>query len=282
MKNHSHRAPRALRQAGFTMLEMMITLAVLIGVLGVVFSYTGRLQKVYRAEETKVDAAQEARTFIDSIERELHQAGFPGKNNYPSTRFPDATVQNSKFVAAGLVAVTKWDLAFEGDIDADGNVESVRYTLVDNAGNMASGASQCPCTLQRTQIAKVDGTAPMLQITNAAVLASGSPAVQNVINSSDENNVGALSLAGSLSFHAGTSVSNDVFYASYKAAPVFSAFDQNGAKIALPVTLAANAATMRTIRTVVVTLNVLTTLNDMQTNSRPPLSMTAAIKLNNF
>jgi len=54
-------------------------------VLGIVFSYIGRLQRVYKTEETKVDATQEARTLLDSLQRELHQAGFPGHNMYGLT-----------------------------------------------------------------------------------------------------------------------------------------------------------------------------------------------------
>ena len=69
-------------ETGFTLIEALVTVAVLVVVLGVAFSYGGCLQRVYKAEETKVDATQEARTFFDGIQRELHQAGFPGRKMY--------------------------------------------------------------------------------------------------------------------------------------------------------------------------------------------------------
>ncbi|PYX04660.1 MAG: hypothetical protein DMG85_17095 [Acidobacteria bacterium] len=73
---------RRQQETGFTLIETMMTVAVLVVVLGIVFSYIGRLQRVYKTEETKVDATQEARTLLDSLQRELHQAGFPGHNMY--------------------------------------------------------------------------------------------------------------------------------------------------------------------------------------------------------
>src|SRR5438034_3232907 len=94
------------RQRGFTMIEMLVTMTVLVAILGIVFSYIGRLQKTYKAEETKVDATQEARTFFDSLQRELHSAGFPNHNMY-GTGILNATAANDSKNAVGLVSVTK-------------------------------------------------------------------------------------------------------------------------------------------------------------------------------
>src|SRR5437870_257981 len=240
-------------EAGFTLIEMLVTLAVLVLVLGSVFSYIGRLQKAYKAEETKIDATQEERTFFDSIERELHQAGFPSRNMYaPGVLTSPAA--NDWRNAVGLVRVSSSDLWFEGDIDNDGNVESVRYTLMDNSGNPATSASSCPCTLQRSQVQKANNTAPMSQATSYAV------AVNNVINSGGVGaGGGALPLTGSTGFVGGHTISNDTLYTAYKASPIFNAFDQNGNPVTLPVDLNSNPTGVARIRAIAVTVNLLTT-----------------------
>src|SRR5262249_6968842 len=108
------------REAGFSMIEMLVSLFVLVGVLGAVFSYVGRVQRVYKAQETSVDNTEQGRTFLDDIERELHQAGYPTKRMYSSSALlpvsPTPTNNDAK-VAAGLVAISQWNLVFEGDID---------------------------------------------------------------------------------------------------------------------------------------------------------------------
>jgi prepilin-type N-terminal cleavage/methylation domain-containing protein len=263
-------------ETGFTLLEVLITVAVLVLVLGSVFSYIGRLQMAYKAEETKVDATQEERTFFDSIERELHQAGFPSHNMYaPGVLTSPAA--NDWRDAVGLVRVSSSDLWFEGDIDNDGNVESVRYTLMDSSGNPATSASSCPCTLQRSQVQKANNTAPLAQATSYAV------AVNNVINSGGVGaGGGALPLTGSTGFVGGHTVSNDTLYTAYKASPVFSAFDQNGNSITLPVDLNSNPTAVANIRAIGVTVNLLTTYLDTQTGMAPAMTMRTTVKLNNY
>src|SRR5690348_17669806 len=76
------RHSRASRSQGFTLLELLVVVAVLTAVLGVVFSAVTRLQRSYRTEESKVDATQVARTFLDTMASELRQAGFPSRRLY--------------------------------------------------------------------------------------------------------------------------------------------------------------------------------------------------------
>ena len=276
MRKNPRQSCTSDRQQGFTMIEMLVTMTVLVAILGIVFSYIGRLQKTYKAEETKVDATQEARTFFDSLQRELHSAGFPNHNMY-GTGILNATAANDSKNAVGLVSVTKWDLTFEGDVDGDGIVEDVRYTLLDSAGNIATSASTCPCTLQRTQVQKVNGTAPTSQISDATVTASGVAVLNNILNSSDTPGGTALALTGNADF-GGHAKSYDTVYSGYKKAPVFQAFLDTGILATLP----ANATDLPKIRTIVVSVNLLANYADMQTDLRLPLSMTTTIKLNNF
>lgn len=156
------------RSRGFTLLEMMAALAVLTIVLGVVFSQIMSIQKRYKSEEGKLDVVQETREFMEQFARDLHQAGYPNLHSYSYGTY-DNTSQN---VAAGIVQFSGTTVWFEGDVDGDGNVESVQYSVVAGSG----GA--CPCTISRAMIRKVNGTAPQAQV----VSGNANTALRGVMN----------------------------------------------------------------------------------------------------
>ena len=265
---------RGHQETGFTLIETMVTLGVLVLVLGIVFSYIGRLQRVYKSEETKVDATQETRTVLDSMERELHQAGFPGHNMW-GPNILNVPINNDVRNAVGIVKISPSDLWFEGDTDNDGRVESIRYTLMDAAGAPVTAASTCPCNLRRSQVLKANA-APTAQATNYVV------ALDNVINSGGVGAGGAaLALTGTTTFASGAPVANDVLYAAYKTPAIFTAYDQTGAVVAAT-DITANPTGIASIRTIAININLLTVFSDTQTNMRPALSMSATVKLNNY
>jgi prepilin-type N-terminal cleavage/methylation domain-containing protein len=258
------------QQRGFTLIEMMITVAVLTIVLGTVVTYISRLQRVYKTQETNVDSTDEGRMFLDNIERELHQSGYPNKNMYTKSNL-NATPANDVHVGAGLVNISKWNIYLEGDLDNDGTVEDVRYTLLDNTGAIATAASNCPCTLQRTQKTKLAGV-PGTTITDADVLGANATAVlNNVINSGDGAG-NALTIGGSTLFSAGNSSTNNALYTAYRTPMIFTGYT-NAGTASIDVTQ---------IRSVEIAVNLLTNYNDSQTNMRQPLTLRTTVKLNNF
>jgi prepilin-type N-terminal cleavage/methylation domain-containing protein len=268
MSENSHRGNNSGR-AGFTLVEMLISLFILGVVLSVALGYVVRLQRVYGREETKVDATVTARTLLDGLQRELHQAGFPGGRLYgPGVLSTPAA--NDPRKAVGLVRVSSSDLWFESDIDNDNQVDSVRYTLMNSSGTPAEGGGTCPCTLRRSQVLKQNGS-PLAQ---ALVYIDALP---NVINSGVGQGGGALPISGTTG-----SVSNDVLYAAYKAPPVFSAFDQNGNAIGLPVDLNSNPTAVARITNIVININTLTARADGQTRQRIPLSMKLAADVHSY
>ncbi|HZR31503.1 MAG TPA: prepilin-type N-terminal cleavage/methylation domain-containing protein [Terriglobales bacterium] len=262
-------------QHGFSLLELLISVAILTLTLGVVFGYINNSQKVYRAEEQKVDTTQQGREFLDQITRDIHQAGYPGQKMYDSAILAVPPANDSR-VAVGLVRVSASELWFEGDMDGDGAVESVRYTLFDNNGNAIGGASNCPCSLQRSVVLKANA-APNAQLT------SYNSSVDGIINSGGLGNGGAgLAIAGVTAVGGGATVANDVFYAAYKTPPVFAAFDANGTAVALPADYVASPANLAAIRTVQITVNLMARYQDLQSHVQSVVTMTGSAKLNNF
>lgn len=265
---------RGNRRGGFSLVELLVVVAVLTAVLGVVFNSVIRLQKTYKTEESKVDATQMARTFLDTMASELRQAGFPSRSLYAPGVLGTPTANDYR-CAAGLVRISPTELWFEADLEGDGQVESVRYTLLDSSGAAVTSTSTCPCTLWRSQVVKVTG-APGSQAVNY------NSSVDRIINSAGAGSGGdALALTGSALF-GGASVGNDQLYASYKTAPLFAAFDQSGAALTLPLDISSNPTNLARVRAVTVSFNLLASTPDLQTGLTPAISMSSTARLNNY
>ncbi|MGH9579733.1 MAG: PilW family protein [Terriglobales bacterium] len=252
---------------GFSLIELLTVLAILTLVMGVVFNEIIRVQQRYRTEETKIDMFQQARELLDQFVRDVHQAGYPNIKMYQAGVLINPR-ENDARNAAGLVSVSATDVRFEGDMDGDGQVDSVSYALTKGPdGN-------CPCSVLRSQVIKVNATSPLTQATNY------NTAVTNVVNSG-----GALTISGNSTFPGSggtvTTVANNTLYAEYRNAPLFAAFDRNGNAVALPVTIASNPTAISSIKSIRITLNVLGTIPDPQTLMRPAVSLTASARINN-
>jgi len=66
-----------MKQRGFTLLEMMVSLLILGIVTGAVFSQMDIAQKRMSAEQSKLDDFQQARDFVDQFFRDINQIGDP-------------------------------------------------------------------------------------------------------------------------------------------------------------------------------------------------------------
>jgi type II secretory pathway pseudopilin PulG len=133
--------------AGFTLVELLVSMLVLVAVTAGVFDQISQMQKKSAAEAMKVDLSQEAREFVDQTVHDLHMAGYPGAN-----MFADPLADTSK-VAAGLVSISPTQILMEGDVNGDGYVSSVNiYYLADDANDPA-----CPC-VRRSAARKIPGS----------------------------------------------------------------------------------------------------------------------------
>lgn len=259
-------------------------------VVGAAVNYIALATQRSKTEQTSVDLTQEAREFVDEFERDFHQAGYPGCanfNNFGINNCSTIANYNNPAFAAGLVAISNTNVIFEGDVDGDGTVDSVQYRLVDSNNNYPPTGS-CPCVLQRSQVPKVAGlSAPTYQqATNF------SQELQNVVNSGVPGGTnaygGGLPIAGNVLF-AGGSTSNNAYYAAistFKDFPVFTAYDQGGLILALPLdnTTLSGQQALTQIKSVRVTINLLASGSsgyDLKTGVRPVLTLVGDGRRNN-
>jgi len=163
---------RSRTEAGFSLIELIMSAAILLLLMAGVFSQVAKMQKFSNNEEKKRDMFQNVREALDQMNRDIHAAGYPNSYQYNTTGtytnggtnpvpgFTKTTMTSSNLVAArGLVTALPDTLMFEGDVDGDGNVDSVAYQYA-----AAVAGFKCPCLL-RGQIQKANGVAPGAQNT---------------------------------------------------------------------------------------------------------------------
>jgi prepilin-type N-terminal cleavage/methylation domain-containing protein len=167
------------RQQGFSLIELLVAIGILMVLMGVVFQQIDTVQKRNREEEVKLDIFQTAREFIDQMTRDIHQAGFPNGKMYTAAGQAPGLQTN----AVGIFYISPTEVHFQGDVDADGIVDYVAYKLVPRSSN--PGDASCPC-LRRSQLQKspsaVTPYSPFIQapdfrtqVENITFKVSGSP-----------------------------------------------------------------------------------------------------------
>jgi prepilin-type N-terminal cleavage/methylation domain-containing protein len=247
--------------AGFTLLELMFVVLILTVVMGVVFQQILRVQKTSRTEEVKEDLVQESREFVDTFVRDVHQSGFPGAG-MRSVALGTTSSQR----AVGLVKFAYDEVWLEADVNGDGIIDTIDYKLTTDANG------NCPCTIQRSQVNKVNGTAPDSQTISPTTELTG------VINSGGANGGASGTAAYSLTGTTSTGASVNTVFAAYKTANVFTAYDASGNQIS-PATYSTGASTLATIKTIKINLNLLGSRNDLQTGTRPVITMSASARV---
>lgn len=157
-------------QGGFSLLELMISVAILSIVIAVVVDGINTMQARNAVETNKLDLTQQTREFMDQIVNDLDQAGYPSLIMFdpspltpPTAGTPICAVNNN--LACGFVSITNTDLQFEGDVDGSGvSEEWIQLRQTNGAG--AAACTTPPCVIQRGTISKAAwnngaGTAPV-------------------------------------------------------------------------------------------------------------------------
>ena len=131
--------------AGFTLMEMLVSLAILITVTGAVFQQINSMQRKSASEAVNVDLTQQFRDFVNQTVHDLHMAGYPGPGMYSNP------LAHPSLVAFGLIRVSSTEILMEGDVNNDGAVESVDILYVVSDPNDPN----CPC-IRRSAQPKID------------------------------------------------------------------------------------------------------------------------------
>ena len=212
-------------QHGFSLLEMMLVVAIMGIISAGILSQMNEAQQRGYSEQVKLDNFQEARDFVDQFFRDINQIGYPSSRLVdtttglswspaivsPQTTYPLANPYIfDKRMAIGLVSIGAKAVQFEGDMIGNGVVQSVIYQI--------NGSGGCALCLQRSQVDKISAD-PLL----------GQP--QNW----------------------GTEV-NDVL-----SDPIFTYFKADGTQIpnsSLPLDISNGATTLASIKTIKISLTI--------------------------
>ena len=150
------------RQNGFSLLEMMVVVLILGIVSAGLFVQIDMAQQRAFSEQIKLDNFQEARDFVDQFFRDVNQIGYPNSRMIDTTAVWSpvlaSTLINDNRLAIGLVRIDGNEIRFEGDMNGDGNVQSIIY--------MVNGSGSCNLCLQRSQVDKASASPLTGQGTN--------------------------------------------------------------------------------------------------------------------
>jgi prepilin-type N-terminal cleavage/methylation domain-containing protein len=158
-------ASKQKNQSGFTMLELMIAVAIFMIICGAIFTLLGKSQKQFRTESQLLASFQEARLGLDQIVRDAGDAGYPPQNHFavlpaannyaigPLGWMPGYLAAAPCLIgtAGGGTCATPsdWDVIFEGDDNDGTGVNWIRYQLVGTTlfrGSVAKSALLDPVT----------------------------------------------------------------------------------------------------------------------------------------
>ncbi|HEY6902825.1 MAG TPA: prepilin-type N-terminal cleavage/methylation domain-containing protein [Candidatus Acidoferrales bacterium] len=145
-------------QHGFSLLELMISLAILSIVTGVIVEGINTMQARNTVETNKLDLTQQTREFMDQIVNDLDQAGYPSLGMFdpsqliaPPAGTPVCRVNPN--LACGFISVSATDIQFEGDVDGSGVSEEWIQLRQTNGANAALCTAP-PCVIQRGTVSK--------------------------------------------------------------------------------------------------------------------------------
>jgi prepilin-type N-terminal cleavage/methylation domain-containing protein len=181
------RAASDERQAGFTLIEMLVALGIFLLITGAAFTLLSSSQQRYQTESQVLTSFQEARLGLDQMVRDINDAGYPPPTFF-SSYFPMQSTSSPFGWSPGYPALTPCQIVTGGagpcfsptdfDIiietnpnpnpsDPSNQVVWIRYVLVGT-------------TLFRGVVSKASGHDPYIDSNASGVLV---PFVQNVVNS---------------------------------------------------------------------------------------------------
>src|SRR5438270_2546947 len=128
--NEMKRKRTSRAMAGFSLIELMVVMAVMVVIMGAVFNSINLTQQTSTSQAVKLDLTQQAREFMDQITRDLRSAGYPNSRNMTKNQSDNqfngvcaGAASNSMSCpyaptnAPGLIYADYRHLWFAGDVD---------------------------------------------------------------------------------------------------------------------------------------------------------------------
>jgi type II secretory pathway pseudopilin PulG len=237
------------RQAGFSVLELLLSLSIFIVVSGTALSLLNSAQKRFQTEGQVLSSFQEGRLALDMIVRDVNDSGYPAANQFTAVATPvtsyavtpvawsPPSVNNPCAIGACGVSPGNFDLILEEFNPTTNSMQWIHYQLIGTTlfrGNADKG---------------VAGTDPF----GAEVMF---PYATNVMNNAPAAQIAQINATYPGTFPGGAPVPIFTYYCDAPA----------GAIPPTPLCTAAGANNLATnIREVEVTLIVLIQQPDMQT-----------------
>jgi len=245
------RAPTA--QSGFTLIELMVSVAIFVLICGAIFELMGTTQNRFKTESQVLGAFEEARLGLDQIVRDVNDSGYPPQNHFsatvPVTAFAASPIAWGPNYVAGTpcqigtagggtcTSPGDFDLIVEGDVDGTG-VKWIHFQLVGT-------------TLFRGATPKALNTEPVAATSPASGVML--PYVLNVMNNAPPAQIAQFQAAYPAMFPGGIPQPLFQFTCDSPAGPVLC---QN----------AVGSNSPANVRDVDITLIVMTPNPDAQTN----------------
>lgn len=229
---------------GYTLVELLVSIFIVFTVTGAVFSQINQMQKKSSTEAMKLDMNQAAREFLDQTVRDLHMSGYPSASMYSNS-------QDLLRVAQGLVSISPTQIVFEGDVNNDGNVYSVKIQYIPND----PADPNCPCIRRWATVKASTDSLNQPSISTTYIETQHVFPPGNGIGQSGED--------------------------------LFAYYDQNGGPIdasaGIDLTVInplTNAPRVKDVKTVKINLTLVTPVPDLDTNAFARTSMSATARLN--
>src|SRR3954471_19333390 len=104
---------------GFSLVELLIALAVFSSVLGFLLASLGEGQDISAISRDEAEMQQNLQDILTLMTSELRSAGFPPENYY-DVQFSQDSSTNKNLIAKGFVEITPQAIKFQGDINGNG------------------------------------------------------------------------------------------------------------------------------------------------------------------
>ena len=136
-------------QKGFTLVELMIAMAMTGIVVAIIYSAYDLQTKIYTEQDKTADMQQNIRAALVFLQREARMAGYnPTRSNHASCNRPGET----DAVSPGIHTATATTLGFSMDLDEDGDCdgtgENVTYSIYTASDGLQKLGRAAPTTNQ--------------------------------------------------------------------------------------------------------------------------------------